>query len=312
MMRERLDQATLVLRTKERDDADARKVAAEAQLASLESRVNPHFLFNTLNSIAALTHDDPAGAERMTNQLASLMRSSLDSASTPLVPLEQELRVVRDYLQIEQVRFGERLRFTIDVPVATQAWQVPRLSLQTLVENSVKFAVSPRREGAAIAIRAAATDTGLRLEVEGDGPGSRCGPAGQRTRPRPAPSAARDLVRRPGHAARRQPSGENLCRAGSSRRPPGMTGMLRGSTSSMTSILPSSASTSRLLQATGRVQLVGSTIDPEAALAFLRTNDIDLLFSGSADARSDRIRAAGATRSGRAGCVHDGVRPLRA
>jgi hypothetical protein len=63
MMRERLDQATLVLRTKERDDADARKVAAEAQLASLESRVNPHFLFNTLNSIAALTHDDPAGAE---------------------------------------------------------------------------------------------------------------------------------------------------------------------------------------------------------------------------------------------------------
>jgi two-component system sensor histidine kinase AlgZ len=171
MMRERLDQATLVLRTKERDDADARKVAAEAHLASLESRVNPHFLFNTLNSIAALTHDDPAGAERMTNQLASLMRSSLDSASTPLVALEQELRVVRDYLQIEQVRFGERLRFTVDVPVATGAWQVPRLSLQTLVENSVKFAVSPRREGASIAIRAAATDTGLRLEVEDDGPG---------------------------------------------------------------------------------------------------------------------------------------------
>jgi signal transduction histidine kinase len=166
-----LDETTFALRTKERDEADARRVAAEAQLASLESRVNPHFLFNTLNSIAALTHDDPAAAERMTNQLASLMRSSLDTASTPLVPLEEELRVVRDYLQIERVRLGDRLRFTVDVPAAADAVLVPRLSLQTLVENSVKYAVSARREGGAIAIGAAVTASGVRLEVEDDGPG---------------------------------------------------------------------------------------------------------------------------------------------
>jgi sensor histidine kinase YesM len=170
-LRGQLEAATVALRTKERDAADARRVAAEARLASLESRVNPHFLFNTLNSIAALTHDNPSGAERMTNQLASLMRSSLDAGSAALVPLGEELRVVRDYLDIERVRFGDRLRFTIDVPDHDRERLVPRLSLQTLVENSVKFAVSPRREGGSIAVRAVATDTGLRLEVEDDGPG---------------------------------------------------------------------------------------------------------------------------------------------
>jgi sensor histidine kinase YesM len=171
IMRAQLDAATLQLRTKERDEAEAHRAAAEAQLAAIESRVQPHFLFNTLNSIAALVHEDPAGAERMTGQLASLMRSSLDTQSTPLVPLAQELRVVRDYLEIERVRFGDRLRFTLDVPPETERTLIPRLSLQTLVENSVKFAVSTRREGAAIAIRAAVTGERVRLTVEDDGPG---------------------------------------------------------------------------------------------------------------------------------------------
>src|SRR5204862_1956716 len=101
-MRARLDETTVALRTKERDEARARRLAAEAQLASLESRVNPHFLFNTLNSIAALVHDDPSAAERMTAQLASLMRSSLEAGSMPLVPLDEELRIVHAYLDIER------------------------------------------------------------------------------------------------------------------------------------------------------------------------------------------------------------------
>jgi sensor histidine kinase YesM len=170
-LRARLDAAKLALRTKERDEAEARRLAAEAQLASIESRVQPHFLFNTLNSIAALVHDDPAGAERMTTQLASLMRSSLDSTSRPLVPLEEELRVVTAYLDIERVRFGSRLRYTIDVPDDVRALPVPRLAVQTLVENSVKYAVSPRREGGSIAIRAAAGNGRVEIAVEDDGPG---------------------------------------------------------------------------------------------------------------------------------------------
>ncbi len=170
IMRGRLEVAAVALRTKERDEAEARRIAAEAQLASLESRVQPHFLFNTLNSIAALVHEDPAGAERMTTQLASLMRSSLDGQSAALVPLEGELQVVRDYLEIERVRFGERLRYRIQAGVSPTAL-VPRLSLQTLVENSVKYAVSPRREGATIVVTVEDGDGSIRLRVDDDGPG---------------------------------------------------------------------------------------------------------------------------------------------
>jgi sensor histidine kinase YesM len=170
-MRQRLDATALALRTKERDEAEARRLAAEAQLASLESRVQPHFLFNTLNSIAALVHDDPAGAERMTGQLASLLRSSLDTGAHPVVPLDEELRVVRAYLDIERVRFGDRLRFAVDLGDVAGSVPVPRMSLQTLVENSVKYAVSPRREGASILVRARTSGERVSITVEDDGPG---------------------------------------------------------------------------------------------------------------------------------------------
>jgi sensor histidine kinase YesM len=132
--------------------------------------VQPHFLFNTLNSIAALIHDDPDGAERMTGQLAALLRSSLDQ-QTPLVPLDEELRTVRNYLEIERVRFGDRLRYDIAADRTAGGARVPRLAVQTLVENSVKYAVSPRREGASIAVRASSNNGHVRVEVEDDGPG---------------------------------------------------------------------------------------------------------------------------------------------
>ena len=143
---------------------------AEAQLASLESRVDPHFLFNTLNSIAALVRENPAAAERVIEQLASLMRSSLDRRAS-LVPLEDELDIVRSYLEIEHVRFGDRLRFSIQPAAGGARGLVPRLSLQTLAENSVKYAVSTSKDGASITVRAASADSRLQIVVEDDGPG---------------------------------------------------------------------------------------------------------------------------------------------
>jgi signal transduction histidine kinase len=169
-MRARLDNATMALRTKERDEAEARRLAAEAKLASLESRVNPHFLFNTLNSIATLVHDDPQAAERMTTQLAALLRSSLESSSA-LVPLTDEIALVRAYLDIERVRFGDRLRYNIHIDNNAQAVRVPRLAVQTIVENAVKYAVSPSRAGASISIRARMDDGRTWIEVADDGPG---------------------------------------------------------------------------------------------------------------------------------------------
>jgi sensor histidine kinase YesM len=169
-LRTRLASTTVALRTKERDEAEARRLVAEAQLASLEARVDPHFLFNTLNSIAALVRDRPADAERVIEQLSALMRSSLDRRAA-LVPVDDELRLVRSYLEIERVRFGDRLRFRIEPLAGDGAPLVPRLSLQTLVENSVKYAVSASREGATIGVSASAADGRLRVAVEDNGPG---------------------------------------------------------------------------------------------------------------------------------------------
>jgi signal transduction histidine kinase len=147
------------------------QATAEAQLASLESRVQPHFLFNTLNSISALIHEDPKGAERMTVQLASLMRSALDSPSSPLIALDEELRTVRDYLAIEQVRFGPRLRYTIQADPSLAQLRVPRMSVQTVVENSVKYAVGASREGSSISITATRDGGRARVLIADDGPG---------------------------------------------------------------------------------------------------------------------------------------------
>jgi sensor histidine kinase YesM len=171
IQRKRLEATTLELRTKQLEESEARKAALEAQLSSLESRIHPHFLFNTLNSIAALTLEDPPLAEQIVDRLANLLRFSLYATKFETVPLGEELTIVRHYLEIERARFGERLRYTFDVPRELERAAVPPLAVQTLVENAVKFAVAARRHGGTIEIRARESDGSLRLEVWDDGPG---------------------------------------------------------------------------------------------------------------------------------------------
>jgi len=167
----RLNKATADLKMREEAAEKLRQVALEARLSSLESRVQPHFLFNTLNSILALIREEPMAAEGMVERLAALLRFSLDANQSRLVPLELEAKIVRDYLEIEQARFGARLRFAIEIPESLRELGVPPMSLQTLVENSVKYAVSPRREGASIEVRATERDGRAVVEVTDDGPG---------------------------------------------------------------------------------------------------------------------------------------------
>jgi sensor histidine kinase YesM len=170
-LRDDLEAATLELKNRQLEQERAGKLAAEAQLASLESHVRPHFLFNTLNTISSLIPEDPKRAESLVGKLATLLRLSLDSSQERLSSLERELKLVNDYLEIEKARFGDRLRCTVDVPLELYSAAIPTLTLQTLVENSVKHAVASRFEGANIRVEAHAVSEGVILSVSDDGPG---------------------------------------------------------------------------------------------------------------------------------------------
>jgi signal transduction histidine kinase len=169
-LNQRLDETNRLLRQKEEDERKAQALATESRLLSLESRVHPHFLFNAINSILSLIRDDPRRAEDLLERMAGLLRYSLEQTQGRLVPLSAELRVVRDYLEIEHARFGDRLRYSVDEAPGLTA-DLPPLSVQTLVENSVKYAISPRREGGAIRVRTRAVEGDIIVEVSDDGPG---------------------------------------------------------------------------------------------------------------------------------------------
>jgi len=170
-LRHRLQDATIKLRTHQMEQERANKLLAEARLSSLESRIHPHFLFNTLNSISSLIPTDPKRAEDTVGKLASLLRFSISANQSGLVVLDQELKVVRDYLEIEATRFGHRLQYEISVPANLGSVKIPPLALQTLVENSVKHVVSRHTEPALIRIAAHQHDGFCEISVADDGPG---------------------------------------------------------------------------------------------------------------------------------------------
>jgi two-component system, LytTR family, sensor histidine kinase AlgZ len=169
--RRRLAAVTLELRTRELERERDRKMALQAQLASLESRLQPHFLFNTLNAISALIQEDPEQAERTVERLAALLRFSLDAAERGLVPLSHELKIVTDYLEIEHTRLGTRLIWKVEVPADVAQCEVPPLAVQTLVENSVKHAIAPRPEGGRVRVEGILAGARLVLSVWDDGTG---------------------------------------------------------------------------------------------------------------------------------------------
>ncbi|MGH9632899.1 MAG: sensor histidine kinase [Bryobacteraceae bacterium] len=171
MLRAELHATTLELRTRELERERALKLATEARLSSLESRVHPHFLFNALNSISSLIREEPERAEKLLERMAELLRFSLESSRAGLVNLDQEMRLVADYLEIETARHGARLRYSIDVPSDLEPVEVPPLSVQTLVENSVKYAVAVRREGGMVRVTARRHEGRVEIAVWDDGPG---------------------------------------------------------------------------------------------------------------------------------------------
>jgi sensor histidine kinase YesM len=170
-VRGQLESTKSKLRTEELARERALKLATEARLASLEARLHPHFLFNTLNSISSLIPVDPERAERLVERMAALLRFSFDSHRGGVVPLEQELKIVQAYLEIEQARLGPRLRYTMETTGPLEDLQVPPLSVQTLVENSIKFAIAPNREGGEVQLHVARRNGSLWIDVSDTGPG---------------------------------------------------------------------------------------------------------------------------------------------
>ncbi|KQZ43756.1 sensor histidine kinase [Duganella sp. Root1480D1] len=164
--------AAVALRRATRLEAEALRLevlAKDAELRALQSQVNPHFFFNSLNSVRALMYENVDNAAVMVDQLATLMRYTLMSTFSDCVPLRQELDAVRAYLGIEKIRFEERLRAHFEVDAGLEHVTIPPMTLQTLVENAVKYGVERRTEGSEIRIIARQTDEHAVIEVANRG-----------------------------------------------------------------------------------------------------------------------------------------------
>lgn len=157
-------------RTQELRASQMQAQLARAELRALRMQLNPHFLFNTLNAISALMHRDINAAERMLARLSDFLRLTLESGKAE-VPLRQELDFLKRYLEIEQIRFPDRLQVWMDVEPGTQEARVPSLILQPIVENAIKHGVARSSSAGKIEIEAARENGTLRLTVRDDGPG---------------------------------------------------------------------------------------------------------------------------------------------
>jgi two-component system LytT family sensor kinase len=144
---------------------------AQAQLEVLKMQLQPHFLFNTMHAISALLYRDPEAADRMIARLSDFLRLTLDSAGVQEVPLKREMEYLDKYLEIEQVRFGERLVIHRDVQAGALDLLVPNLVLQPLVENAVRHGIAPRAAGGRIEVTARQMGSSLVIEVSDDGDG---------------------------------------------------------------------------------------------------------------------------------------------
>lgn len=158
---------------KERD-AQAVELAArlaEAQLQSLRMQLNPHFLFNTLNSVSSLMLSDVFAANKMISGLAGLLRLGLENTERQEVPLRQEIDFLQRYLDIQKIRFGDRLHLKVELDPATLDADVPSLILQPIVENAVRHAIELRETAGQIELRSLRENGSLILSVSDNGPG---------------------------------------------------------------------------------------------------------------------------------------------
>jgi signal transduction histidine kinase len=169
--------------------SELRAQLAQAQLRALKMQLHPHFLFNTLNSISALLHRDAEAADQMVARLGDFLRLTLENSGDQEVTLEQEMEFLRCYLEIETVRFHDRLSIETLIEPQTLYARVPNLILQPLVENAIRHGISRQSAPGRLVIRASRRDGRLLLQVEDNGPGlSLIGEGGSRPAASNAPA----------------------------------------------------------------------------------------------------------------------------
>ncbi len=145
------------------------KTVKELEVKTIKSHINPHFIFNSLNSIRALVDENPERARKAITELSNILRSSLQAEKMETVPLHKELDIVKDYLALEQMRFEERLKIELQIDDDTLQQPVPPMMLQTLVENAIKHGVSKEINGGFIKIRSDFKDDNHELVVQNSG-----------------------------------------------------------------------------------------------------------------------------------------------
>lgn len=158
-------------RLRQQQQADLQSQLSQARFEALAARLDPHFLFNALHSISEVMHRDVAAADRMVVGLGGLLRQSIDGGASQRSTLGDQIELIEDYVGIEQVRLGPRLRFQLDVDESLSSAVVPRLLLQPLVENAIRYAVAPRVRPGSIRVTARSQQNRLLLEVSDDGDG---------------------------------------------------------------------------------------------------------------------------------------------
>jgi two-component system, LytTR family, sensor kinase len=151
--------------------AELEKRLAQARLQALQMQLNPHFLFNTLHAISSLMHKDVEAADRMLTRLSDLLRYALSSTDAHEVSLEKELEFLRGYLEIEQIRFGDRLRVRMEIDPAALRARVPNLLLQPLVENAIRHGIEPNARTGIVELKARQSEGALELIIQDNGRG---------------------------------------------------------------------------------------------------------------------------------------------
>lgn len=159
------------LRERDKLAAELRELSTQQQIANLKAQLNPHFLFNTLNSINSMASRDVRQTREMISKLSEMLRYSLESFEKKLVPLREEVNFVRKYLELEKHRFGKRLDYNISVDDHLKDVEIPPMIIQPLVENAVKHGISPSRNGGSVAVVISQINEEISIQIADTGQG---------------------------------------------------------------------------------------------------------------------------------------------